>query len=69
MISFKKILIKNKSEKNIIFLTKYKKSTKKIKCKCLKCNNVWYTTPHMLLQNHGCTKCANSIKRTKSFLE
>ena len=60
---------KNKSAKNIIFLTKYKKSTKKIKCKCLKCNNVWYTTPHMLLQNHGCPKCTNSIKRTKSFLE
>ena len=59
---------KNKDAKSIIFLTNYKRSTDKIKCKCLKCDNIWHATPHMLLQDHGCPKCAKSIKSNERFL-
>lgn len=43
---------------NIQILGEYKSSSERIECKCDICNNVWSTTPNMLLQGRGCPLCA-----------
>lgn len=43
----------------------YVDSQTKTKCKCKKCNKVWYTTPNSLLSGCGCPKCHASKGETK----
>ena len=42
----------------------YKRSTTKVLCRCLICNNTWNVTPNDLLSGRGCPQCA--IKRNGS---
>lgn len=42
---------------NIVLLEKYKKMSKKIKCKCKKHNLIYYTYPQNLKKGCGCYKC------------
>lgn len=42
---------------NIIFLSDYIKSDKKVKCKCIIDKNEWEATPDNLLRGYGCPKC------------
>ena len=51
--------IKNPS---IIPLEVYKGRGEHIKCKCVKCGNIWRATPRNLLNGTKCNKCAN-LKR------
>lgn len=51
----KELKIKNP---NIEVLENYINSLTKISVKCLKCNNIWKTTPRILLSGCGCPKCA-----------
>ena len=53
----KDFYIKNKNAKNIEILGIYESAITKIKCKCKLDNNIWYTTPHGLLDDNGCPKC------------
>lgn len=45
-------------------LESYISSGSKILFKCLKCGNVWKTTPNIVLGGHGCPKCAGNIKKS-----
>lgn len=50
-------------------LENYKGISIKIKCKCLKCGNIWETTPNRLLSKHLCPECGKKligIRLTKS---
>lgn len=42
---------------NIDFLTEYKNTGARIKCKCLVDGFEWDATPHILLEGHGCPEC------------
>jgi len=53
---FKKCQEKGITNK-ITFLEKYTKSKNKIKCQCVKCENIWYSTPNVILRGCGCPKC------------
>lgn len=44
---------------NIEVLGEYITTSDKIKCKCLIDGHKWETTPHSLLEGHGCPECAN----------
>ena len=49
--------------------TEYINTDTKVKVQCLTCGNIWETTPHSLLSNKGCPKCAiehNSKLHTKT---
>ena len=46
---------------NIVPLEEYSGICKKIKFKCLICNNEWYSTPNNLLHNKGCPNCKKII--------
>ena len=55
---------------DISIIGKYIDDATKIKCKCVKCKNVWMATPSNLLRGHGCSKCAGNNKKThKQFIE
>lgn len=46
---------------NIEILGTYEKNDIDIKCKCKKCNHIWYSKPHALTTNKtGCPKCKSS---------
>ena len=50
---------------SIQILGEYKNMHTNIKCKCLKCNNIWDTTPSKLIhQKHGCPECNGNKKKT-----
>lgn len=51
--------------KNIEVLGEYINSRVKIQHKCKKCNNVWYASPHDILDLHGCPKCNSSSGESK----
>lgn len=49
-------------------LDTYEKDDIEIRCKCLKCGNIWYVKPKNLLVGHGCPKCgriASARKQSK----
>ena len=50
----------NQINPDIKVLEKYVNATTKLKCQCLKCNNVFYSDPHHLLSNKGCPNCKSS---------
>ena len=54
---------------NIEILGEYIGTDKKIKCKCKIDGYEWETTPHNLLNNHGCPKCAGRNKTTEEFVD
>lgn len=61
------VLIKNRS---IIRLSNIINSTTKIKWKCNKCNYIWTTTPHHIINlKTGCPKCANNIKLNNDIID
>lgn len=70
---FRELLQQNNP--TIIPLEKYVNNTTKIKFKCLKCNNEWYTIPKIVLNGHSCPKCAlvnqslNSRKSADQFVK
>ena len=41
----------------IVPLEKYVYSTKKIKFNCLRCGNIWDTTPSRIISGNGCPNC------------
>lgn len=41
----------------------YTNMDKTIKCKCVKCGNIWYPKAQHILNGHGCPICNNIIKR------
>lgn len=51
---------------NIVSLDKYSGYDQKIMLKCLICNNCWKSTPHHILNNHGCPKCSARTLGEKS---
>ena len=57
-----------KINNNVMPLEEYKNADKKIKCKCLICNNEWYITPSKLLNNRSCPKCSVE-KQKETFLK
>lgn len=50
---------------SIMALSEYINCSTKIEVKCLKCGNIWKTTPNSLLGGHGCPICANNQKKTQ----
>ncbi len=50
---------------NIEIQSNYVKSSKKVKCKCKICHNVWDAKANHLLQGHGCPNCAHQILADK----
>lgn len=54
---------------NVIVLSEYEKSNKKISCQCKKCKYQWLATPSHLLQGEGCPKCAGKMRKTQSQFE
>ena len=59
-----KFYTKNKNAENIEILGEYKGNKTKIKCKCKIDGYEWEATPNILLNNHGCPKCAGKMKLT-----
>lgn len=50
---------------NIQILGEYKNMHTDIKCECLKCGNIWDTTPSKLIhQKHSCPECNGNKKKT-----
>lgn len=57
---------------NIEILGKYKRNNINIKCRCKKCNYIWYPIPHSLISSKtGCPKCKSSKgeDRIATFLQ
>ena len=54
----------NKINKDVHILEQYKNNHSKMKCRCKICNNEWSTTAKILLNGHGCPKCAGVNKKT-----
>lgn len=50
---------------NIEIISEYTTSDCKVSCKCLTGNHIWETTPHALLEGHGCPKCRMSKGEVK----
>ena len=48
----------NDKNKDVIIIGEYVNSHTKTQCKCNACNNIWYTTPDILLRGSGCPVCA-----------
>lgn len=53
---------------NVEILSEYKGASVKVQCKCKICNNIWETTPSVLLAGHGCRKCATKRNAEKGTL-
>lgn len=49
---------------DIEVLETYINSVTKIKCRCKVCGHEWKTTPRILLNGHGCPKCAGKVQLT-----
>lgn len=49
---------------NVLVIGAYINCSTKIEVKCLKCGNVWSTTPNSLSNGHSCPLCANNQKKT-----
>ena len=62
--------IKNKNAENIEIIGEYVNNKAKIKCKCKIDGHEWEATPHNLLNDTGCPKCAGNIqnKTTEYFI-
>lgn len=60
--------IKEKN-RNIIVIGKYINANTKIFVECKTCGYKWNTLPTTLLDNHGCPKCAKSLKKTQDEFE
>lgn len=58
-----------KLNKKIEILGEYINYSTKVQVKCLKCNNIWHSTPNSLLKGSGCPKCANNIRKTQEEFE
>lgn len=50
---------------NVEILSEYKGASVKVQCKCKICNNIWETTPSVLLAGRGCRKCATKRNAEK----
>lgn len=49
---------------NILLLSDYERSDRKVECKCSICGYEWSTRPNALLSGVGCPSCANNISMT-----
>lgn len=47
---------------NIEVIGEYVNCETRIKCRCMKCDNIWETIPRGLLQGTGCPECAKNKK-------
>lgn len=66
-----------KINNSVLPLEEYRGTDRKIRCKCLICNNEWYITPSKLLNNRSCPNCSvkkqietylkNKVKKTGSI--
>lgn len=60
------------SSPNVILLSQYERSGKKVNCRCRTCGYEWSTVPCVLLRGDGsrkgggCPKCANRVKKTNA---
>ena len=54
------------SDNTIVVLDDYVNTHTPVKCKCLRCGNIWTARPYSLLQGHGCPRC---VKSGTSFME
>lgn len=64
-------LLNDKRIKEVEILGEYIACNKKIKCRCLKCNNTFYMTPNHLKRGESCPFCKQSKgeKRIKEILD
>lgn len=46
-------------------LSEYTGSHEKIKCRCQKCGNEWFSPAYSILNGHGCQKCAVTTRGNK----
>ena len=44
---------------DIKVLSEYKNNESKIRCQCIKCENIWQTSAKHLLEGRGCPKCCS----------
>ena len=51
---------------NIEILSKYTSNSEKVLCRCTLDFNEWKTTPHVLLQGHGCPICADKHQNRRN---
>ena len=60
-----------KRTSGIKVLEEYKNYEEKIKVLCLKCNEIFYATPHSILSGNGCFNCykASRTKANDTFIE
>lgn len=49
---------------NLIVKGQYINSSTKIEVECKKCGYIWLANPTTILNNHGCPKCARTLKKT-----
>ena len=49
----------NNINPNIEILSEYRTTSEKVLCRCTIDDFKWYTTPHSLLEGHGCPECSN----------
>ena len=62
-----KFYVKNENAENIEILGEYKGSKVKIKCKCKIDGYEWEVTPHNLLNDRGCPKCSDKVRKNTEY--
>lgn len=68
--SFKGAYYEKYPDSNVIIAGEYVNTKTKIRCLCKACDWEWFTNPSALMSNHGCPKCAGTLKyNTESFKE
>ena len=61
--------VQSKLNPNVELIGEYKKTSKKIKCRCKQCGFEWKALPADLRHGSGCPKCGGTMKKThKEFL-